>query len=206
MPHQVRRLNAAAPIGYSSVSDGALEILSDEGLIVRGSQYVSGLFRGDGTFDWSGPMKFAGDVSVTKTLDVTAAARFRDDVSIEKKLDVTAETRLRAKTTVEADLDVVLGGKINVGTRLALDPGTNAGAVVFSNTSKLISDGTTLVLFNNNGFISLTSTAVLITFGSHRVELDASGVRMPSLPAAGTGANAATAIGVTSNGYVRRMT
>ncbi|PPH51193.1 hypothetical protein [Rathayibacter sp. AY1E1] len=87
----IHSLQAQAPIGFSSVSRGALEITSPEGLIVgkpdgegarQGSQKVYGTLNvvgtlnGDGTIDWEGPVALKGRVDVTGRLHVQGGGRF----------------------------------------------------------------------------------------------------------------------------------
>ncbi|MCJ1687791.1 hypothetical protein [Rathayibacter sp. VKM Ac-2927] len=87
---KLERLVTQAPIGYSSVTHGALRILSEEGLVVgeaegenagQGSQKVygtveiTGTLRGDGTIDWDGPADFTGRLGVTGTMHVTGGGR-----------------------------------------------------------------------------------------------------------------------------------
>ncbi|QHF24095.1 hypothetical protein GTU73_08780 [Rathayibacter sp. VKM Ac-2804] len=87
---KLERLVTQAPIGFSSVTNGALRILSDEGLIVgeaegenagKGSQKVygtievTGTLRGDGSIDWEGPVQLKGQVDVTGRMRVQGGGR-----------------------------------------------------------------------------------------------------------------------------------
>lgn len=71
---RIRVLETQAPVGFTSVSRGALRILSPEGLIVvgtarvTGTQYVDGRLEGDGVFDWSGAVWLRGSVMVPGNL------------------------------------------------------------------------------------------------------------------------------------------
>lgn len=86
----VHALQSQAPIGFSSVSRGALEITSPEGLIVgkadgegagQGSQKVygtlnvTGTLNGDGTIDWDGPVQLQGKVDVSGSMHVKGGGR-----------------------------------------------------------------------------------------------------------------------------------
>lgn len=51
---RVRRLEAQAPIGNSSVTRGRLRVASEEGLVIEGSASVTGILKGIGSFLWNG--------------------------------------------------------------------------------------------------------------------------------------------------------
>ncbi|MFK4789856.1 hypothetical protein [Microbacterium sp. ZW T5_56] len=148
---RLRRVESAAPIGYSSVTRGGLRIASAQGLTaqsvpggapaidVTGRQRVSGLLDGDGTFDWDGP------------------AFFRDT------LDVSAETTLRSLVTLMADLVLSTGGKITSGN-VVIDPSDSGGVIKVGNL-KIVVTGTGVnlsahghqIVFNTSGISIVTA-------------------------------------------------
>lgn len=100
---RIERLERAAPIGYSSVSRGALRIASDEGLIVEGSAKISGVLKGLGQFLWD------GIVTLTSTFTATGTALFTGPFTMR------GTTRLEGDTTQVGALHVV-GNQDNTGT------------------------------------------------------------------------------------------
>ncbi|RLP70864.1 hypothetical protein D9V30_00045 [Mycetocola reblochoni] len=139
LARRIKRLENASPLGYSSVSRGAVEILSQDGLIVEGSASVTGLLKGSGTLNWTGPANLNGKVSVGGNISATGTAEFggkttiSGDADVSGKLNVTGDTRLRANTriegkaTLEDDLTVTGNGRIKVGTGMTLTPQTLNG-------------------------------------------------------------------------------
>lgn len=69
LKRRIHVLESASPLGQSSVSEGALEIRSEEGLIVIGSIRISGVMNGDGTITWTGPWNLTGLGTVTGDAD-----------------------------------------------------------------------------------------------------------------------------------------
>jgi hypothetical protein len=99
-------LETANPLQAGAIDHGALSILSDEGLIVKGSASVSGILKGIGQLLWSGIVRITGPLFVSDTLDVIADATFQGATTIQNTLDVTAETTLSGATTIKNTLDV----------------------------------------------------------------------------------------------------
>lgn len=134
LARRIQRLERQAALGFSSITRGGLRIASEEGLVVEGSEKITGTLFGDGSIEWTGTARFSSpgtleagdstfeDVSVTETLDVTAEATFQSSVEIQDTLDVTAATRLRGVTDMENDLNVINAGRVIIGN-VTLDPG-----------------------------------------------------------------------------------
>lgn len=142
---RLERLERGAPIGFSSISRGALRILSPEGLIVVGSASISGLLTGDGELVWDGSITFtgpftidgttvqngdytvngpwhfvgdgdiSGDVTMTGVFDLTGDANLSGTVTITGPLNVSGPLDIGGVTTLRKDLNVVSGGRIVAG-------------------------------------------------------------------------------------------
>jgi hypothetical protein len=82
LKRRIRVLESASPLGWSSVSEGALEIRSAEGLIVVGSARISGVLNGDGTFDWTGPATISGTLNVTGATTLAGAVTMNNDLTL----------------------------------------------------------------------------------------------------------------------------
>lgn len=77
---RVRDLEAASPIGFSSVDRGGLRIASDQGILVEGQGLVTGLWDVTGTLSGSGNLKWTGPTNLTGKVDVSGNADFTGTV------------------------------------------------------------------------------------------------------------------------------
>lgn len=174
---RIRVLESASPLGWSSISEGALEIRSAEGLIVigtsriDGTQYVDGRLEGSGVFDWTGPLFLRGNTGITGILQVTGAT------TLAGTLVVSGSTTLNSTLTLGSgriDAGAVTitpsgGGAVEVGN-LRID-GDLGGSITSSGTVYIQGTGTTSVRVT--GMLSASDLLVLgkITAG----ELDVVG-------------------------------
>lgn len=111
---RIRVLESASPIGQSSVSEGALEIRSNEGLLVDGSakvngwlvvtgtERVTGRLEGSGTFDWTGPMHLRGAQNVT------------GDVTFTGQMTVNGPWEMIGDGEITGNVSVNTGGQITI--------------------------------------------------------------------------------------------
>lgn len=155
---RIRVLESASPLGYSSISEGALEIRSEEGLIVDGSARISGVMNGDGTITWTGPWNLVGPGNVTGNaawsgdLDLTGTIQV-GDVTLD---GATGEIRVAGSAPIR--LRAVAGGAVlEVGGTtiseqsglLKIDAGSGVGIFQDSFSLQLKSGG---VAFAVGGF------------------------------------------------------
>lgn len=144
---RVRILETTQPVGYTSVSEGALRIVSAEGLIVEGSESVtgtltvsgtltlSGTLNADGTITFTGPVTISGATDITGPLTVTGDTGLNGDTTVngpfhvQGATDITGTLGIKGASTLEGNMSVTGGGKVTVGS-MVLDPGlSNGGAV-----------------------------------------------------------------------------
>jgi hypothetical protein len=139
-----RRLSAleTTPVMFAtSMESGRFRVGGTAVLLVdsQGGLVVAGRLNGDGTFTWTGPATFDGDVKITETLDVSAT------------------TTLRGALSLLADLVVSAGGKITVGG-VTIDPTAGGRLVVDGGVPMTI--GTTIfgsgIAFANGSVFSTT--------------------------------------------------
>lgn len=113
----------------SSISKGALRILSPEGLIVVGSASVSGLLDVDGTldgtgsFDWSGPWELSGAGQITGDVTATGTWTWQGDLNLSGDFDMSGSM------FVTGDITILPGGKMIIGNMI-IDP-ADGGSVQF---------------------------------------------------------------------------
>jgi hypothetical protein len=138
---RIRVLESASPLGYSSITEGALEIRSEEGLIVIGSLRISGVMNGDGTITWTGPWNLTGLGTVT------------GDVAWSGDLNLTG------------NITVLPGGKIQVGDMI-IDP-AGGGSVTFPDGAAVRADvngGITMVRGDHQVYVG--GARVMMQYGS----------------------------------------
>lgn len=197
---RLRRVESAAPIGYSSVTRGGLRIASAQGLTaqsvpggapaidVTGRQRVSGLLDGDGTFTWTGPVNIGGSCTISGPLNVTGNVTTSGSFTNSGTFTNNGATNLNGATTVKGDLNVVSPGKIKAGN-LTIDPVTGSGSVLFSNGAQLYTNGSSVQLFIGAVSVTLTATQATIGTGGKSVILSASGHTLGGLSTITTAAS-----------------
>lgn len=93
---RVHDLETMAPVGFTDVTEGALRILSAEGLIVEGSAkvtgtlQVTGFLNGDGTITWTGTSNFSGPTNITGPVDMTGAVDVLGNMAVKGGGNITA--------------------------------------------------------------------------------------------------------------------
>lgn len=130
---RVRQLETGSPLGNTSITRGALRVASPEGLIVEGSETVSGtldvtgtlvlsgVLNGDGTITWTGPTNLQGVTVITG--DTTVQGPFH----VDGATDINGTLAVKGATTLSNDLNVTTGGGITIDSTnaLQLSPGGN---------------------------------------------------------------------------------
>lgn len=146
---RVEKLERAAPIGFSSITRGSLRVASPEGLIVEGSEKVTGTLdvtgtltiegtlNGNGTITWTGPATLSGDATVAGPLHVNGATDINGDTTVkgpfhvQGSTDITGTLAVAGATTLSNDLTVGSGGKISLGGLSLESSPVGAGAINF---------------------------------------------------------------------------
>lgn len=147
IPEIIRRLfelETQSMLGSSSVTRGQTRIASNEGLLVEGSQKVSGWLvvtgtervvgrlEGTGVFDWSGDMYLRGAQHITG--DVT----FDGSLRVNGPIDVYGPWKFIGNGQILGDVEVLGNGKIRVGN-MVIDP-ADGGSVTFPGGAKVQAD------------------------------------------------------------------
>jgi len=162
---RVRDLETQSPVGFTSVTRGALRIASNEGLLVQGTartsgtQYIDGRLEGAGTFDWTGPMWLRGSIMLpgnltgVGTLLWSGPWELRGNGSITGSAAITGTLNVAGATTLNNDLTLgtgrivvgpmvfdrggAYGGRITAPT-LVLDSGSVLGSGTIGATGGLV--------------------------------------------------------------------
>lgn len=132
---RVRQLEAGSPLGNSSITRGALRVASPEGLIVEGSEKVtgtlditgtltiSGILNADGTITLTGPVTMTGETNLNGPTTLNGDTTQQGPFHVKGDTDITGDTALNGNMTVGA------GGKIKVGG-MTLDPAVSGAGTV----------------------------------------------------------------------------
>lgn len=169
---RVERMERGAPIGFSSVSRGALRITSDEGLIVQGSASVSGILKGVGQMLWDGIATFTGAFTSKGT------TRFEGDTSQVGPFHITGNTDQTGTYTVNSPGKIIVAGSnaMTLGVGAFGQPGVGfatgggvtgftGGALLHGGTAGVgcIVNGTTSQLASGSNYVSVTATDTSVT-------------------------------------------
>ena len=177
-----RANDVMAPLGKSSISRGALRILSPEGLIVKGSSSVTGTQTVSGTHNVSGTENVTGTLNVSGDLNVTGTEK------VTGTLDISGLLKLIGNALLTGDLIVGAGGEITVaGSPSATLGVTSSGYPGLEwNGSGWVAAiaGNGVVLSNSTGsaFTRVTPTAAAIVAGNKSVQVTSSAVTITNLP------------------------
>jgi hypothetical protein len=119
---RIEKLEAAAPVGFTAVSRGALRIVSEEGLIVEGSARISGVMTGDGTLLWTGPITFTGPFTINGATTQNGEYTVDGDTTVNGDFDVVGTWDLQGNGKITGNvgmtgvLTIQTGGAVKVGT------------------------------------------------------------------------------------------
>jgi hypothetical protein len=197
----VRERFTAAPLGYTSISEGALRIISPEGLIVEGSARVSGTLTGSGTFDWTGPMNLQGAQTIT------GPTTFTGQMTVNGPWKFVGNGQITGDVDVTGNIKVLPGGKIQVGG-MTIDPFTGGGRIDFGDGRMIHAASGHLAIYDGTRFIVFNSTGVAINGGGGpTVTVGPGGIQgVPTIPKSQAPPEAFVGAAVfDSNGALRRV-
>lgn len=140
---RVRALEARSPVGFSSVSRGALEISSSEGLIVDGSARIAGSLTGSGSQTWTGtsnlngPVNIGGTCTISGGLTVSGAATLSSNTTISGNTTMSGTLAVQGATTLTNQLTVSGSGKIVAGNAEFSPSAINGGFGIRTTSGRL---------------------------------------------------------------------
>jgi len=182
---RIEKLERGAPVGFSSVSRGALRITSAEGLIVQGSAKVSGTLavtgtenvtgtlnvsgtlNADGTISLKGPVTISGATSITGNVTATGTTALNGPVNIAGATKVTGVTRLEGDTT-QVGAHHVQGNQDITGTLAVKGAATLENNLTLSGTNAKITAG--VLSIDSFGNIRSTNALLIVAVGLTTVQ------------------------------------
>jgi hypothetical protein len=153
---RIERLEAAAPVGFTAVSRGALRIVSDEGLIVEGSARISGVMTGDGTLLWTGPITFTGPFTINGATTQNGEYTVDGDTTVNGDFDVVGTWDLQGNGKITGNVGMT--GVLTIQTGGAVKVGTVTLGITSNGRPGLDFDGATLT--ENNDRLAMESGGV----------------------------------------------
>ncbi|MCU1596872.1 MAG: phage endopeptidase [Glaciihabitans sp.] len=175
--HRLERLERAAPVGFSTVSRGALHITSPEGLIVDGSELVNG------TLTIVGVLEADGTVALTGVLTNTGTTNLNGPTAIAGTLSVSGATSLAAALTIGTGGKIVVNG-MTIG-KLASGIGGISWGTSFPS---LYSDGSQVAIgASSSQYVSVGTGGPAMVNGTRNFAIDATSHFM-SIPQSSTSA------------------
>lgn len=166
---RIRRLEAGADIGFSSITRGRLRVASNEGLLVEGSSKVEGWLivtgteRVTGLLEILGELVASGDITLSGTTDITGP------------VDITGAVHIDGTTSLTKTLTVSSPGKIVVAG--VNDATLQDGALSFDTGGKLQAYTTGATLQNSTGVsaVRVGNGSTAMVFGGNQVRVETSG-------------------------------
>lgn len=125
---RLRILETTAPVGFTSISRGALRVASNEGLLVQGSQKVEGWLVVTGTERVTGLLEVLGTLSVAGQMNVTGPLNTSGEMNVNGPLKVSGATTLGAILTLAAGGKIVGGGMTIENGKVKFDTGASLEA------------------------------------------------------------------------------
>jgi hypothetical protein len=194
LARRVKILEKGNNLGYSSISEGSLRVASVEGLIVEGSERVTGLLLVDGTLQVTGTESVTGTLVVSGGQIITGTFRIDGETTINGHTVINGTTDIEGHTTFNGPTDIIgaLGlsgsmtvkpgggidvqnGTVKVGS-MRLDPNVSSGAMVFSNGAQVFTNGDTIQVYKGNGVVQLSDTEAKLQLGGAAIVIDAEGI------------------------------
>ncbi|WP_404475130.1 hypothetical protein [Microbacterium aerolatum] len=155
---RIRVLETQAPVGFTSVTRGALRVASNEGLLVEGSakvdgwlvvtgtERVTGRLEGSGTFDWTGPMNLRGAQSVTGPTTFTGQVTVNGPWDLNGNGDITGNVVVRSGGAITVQGP---GGNVTLSSSYSAPRINLGGAQIDGGSALTFTAGTTVIYFAN---------------------------------------------------------
>ncbi|MEJ1087059.1 hypothetical protein WDU99_01865 [Microbacterium sp. Mu-80] len=195
LKRRIRVLESASPLGYSSISEGALEIRSAEGLIVVGSARVDGTLSGSGTFSWTGGMNLQGDQNVTGPTTFTGQMTVNGPWTLVGAGSITGNVDLEGILSLLSDLLVKAGGRIVVegGNPIVLEQSGGTAHILMGGSEIRGGDGGVGIYPGSGPSIISSSAGVRIAY-------------LPTIDSASAGGAVPGTVWCNALGYFYRVT
>lgn len=186
---RIRDLETQSPVGFTSVTRGALRVASNEGLLVEGSAKVSGwlivtgMLKGTGTFDWSGDLLLSGSQHVTGPTTFDGSLRVNGPIDVYGAWKLIGNGEIQGNVIITGSMDVNSPGRIRItggSSPATLEDGRlsfGTGGVVEADTAN---GGVRLSVGTNRVYVG--TNAAVLQRGSISIILSGSGITMTGVP------------------------
>jgi len=188
----IRRSQTASPTGFASITRGQFRIASDEGLLVQGSQRVTGRLNIDGieivdgqllvngSFVLAGNADFTGPVAIRGVLRIEGDTWMVGPVRIEGDLDLSGKTIMTGDLDLLGNLRVKADGTITVEGTTDMQIGrlANGHAGIDFGTAELYSDGNYLAMTAGDSTSGVTPTFAQISHSGNGFRATADGPQL----------------------------
>lgn len=204
---RVHLLEVGNPLGYSSVSEGSLRILSNEGfsvegsakvsgwLVVTGTERIVGLLEGSGTLDWTGPWYLKGAGTISGNTSLTGTVAIQGDCTVTGKMfvngpwEMNGAGKIKGNVDVTGELDVTGKTRLRGDTTLENDLEILAGGKIKAGGMIIDTANNGSVTFANGATVHAGSDSVSILYNNRSVTVDGAGIRLGALSVDGGGVN-----------------
>lgn len=155
---RIRQLETASPLGHSSITRGALRVASPEGLIVEGSEKVTGTLTltPGSVLDVTGETNLHGPTTIDGTLDVKGATTLSNDLNVAAGGGITIDSTNPLKLSPDGSHAIEWASGAYLQSN---DGGVGIGANGFSAAFVAATDGSA-ALYYPNGHIAVWTSAV----------------------------------------------
>ncbi|MCC2030608.1 hypothetical protein [Microbacterium allomyrinae] len=168
LKRRIHDLETTSPVGYTSITRGALRVASEDGLIVQGSAFITGVLRTVGRIilEGLGILTVHGLIELFGNLLVKSGGYIKVDGGRIEAGDVRIED-----------------GKVYVGT-MVLDPSSNGGSVKFAGGPEVYATAGMLGLYStgSGGWIEIDSSGARLNFGTRSVRVTSTGIQLSGIP------------------------
>lgn len=194
----VRQLATQAPVGYTQVTEGNFDIMSEEGLRVIGTALIAGVLDVLGKISVRG----LGILEVLSLIDLLGSMRVRGggDITLDGGKIQTGNIRIEdgkiyvgdnividsATNTIRIGQDIVIDGAtgvIRIG-EMILDPSENGGTIKFPRGGEVYAADGALSLYSSStgAYVTLAGDAAEIHGpGLHWIRIDNDGIQFVGL-------------------------
>jgi cytoskeletal protein CcmA (bactofilin family) len=165
---RIQKLESAAPTGFSSVTRGQFRVASQEGLLVQGSQRVTGTLFIDGTERVDGTLVVAGTLNVTGTstvsgnMAVTGPLTVRGNSTFIGPLRIEGTAAIVGPLRIEGNVDIT--GPLTISGAMTVTGDMKVTGAVTLNGKTVVNGQTEL-----NGDTKLTGNLTVTSPGSIKV-------------------------------------
>lgn len=189
---QMRRAAAvqgtANPGGNTSVSEGAFEIRSTEGLIVSGSAKVSGTLSVTGTETVAGTLGVTGTTNLTGPTNLTGTTKLTGDTTQQGPFHVQGATDLTGNLSVNSPGKITVAG----GVPMTIGQlGSGIGGITWGTAfPSLYSDGSQVAIgAGSTNYVAAGTSGPGIRMGSMSISIDGTSPLIAGLGSSGLAAN-----------------